>query len=72
MKNFLYLLLLIGFSLVIFGCQPASEPTRAEDLLVAANAETFAANRRIMRSVKLGDALDGPREGAWGLFLKED
>ncbi len=65
-------LLLICLSLVLIGCQSSTEPTPTEDPHAAINVETFAANTHLMRSVNLGNALDGPREGAWGLYLKEE
>jgi endoglucanase len=45
-------------------------------LLAAASAyaadEAFDYNRRLGRGVNLGNALDAPKEGAWGVTLKED
>src|SRR5690606_30133592 len=38
----------------------------------AADPDAHAANRRLGRGVDLGNALEAPREGAWGLTLKAD
>lgn len=38
----------------------------------ALNAETFEANARIGRGINLGNALEAPSEGSWGLYLKEE
>jgi endoglucanase len=35
------------------------------------DGEAFAYNRALGRGINLGDALDGPAEGAWGVTLKE-
>jgi len=42
------------------------------DAYAEIDAQTFAANDRIGRAVNLGNSLEGPREGAWGLYLKEE
>lgn len=52
----LFLLFLVGFSLVV--------PLPAADI--------FAANRALGRGINLGNALEAPTEGAWGLTLEED
>ena len=58
--------------LALVSCQASVESTPVEDPNAAVNAETFAANQPLMRSVNLGNALEGPNEGAWGLYLKEE
>ncbi len=69
--------------LILFGCQnngvvvaptvePESTPVPTVDPYAEANAETFAANERLGRGINLGNALEGPREGAWGLYLQSD
>lgn len=68
-KKFLFL---IGLFFAIISCQSSIEPTPTENPYAAINEETFAANARLMRSVNLGNSLEGPNEGAWGLFLKEE
>lgn len=36
------------------------------------SSEAFAANRRLGRGINLGNALEAPSEGAWGMTLKEE
>ena len=62
--------------LVMLGCtsSPESEstfPAPTANPNAAIDAETFAANARITRGVNLGNALEAPTEGKWGLYLKE-
>ncbi len=45
---------------------PSSQPTRAPA------ADVFAANARLGRGVNLGNALEAPREGEWGVTLEEN
>jgi endoglucanase len=42
-----------------------SQPAMADD-------EAFQANKRLGRGINLGNALDAPTEGSWGLTLKEE
>lgn len=72
MAKKLLLFFLICLFFILMGCQTTSEPTVTVDPHAAINEETFAANTRLMRTVNLGNALDGPSEGAWGLYLKEE
>ena len=58
------LISLLGISV---GCQGGSS---AE--VKALNAATFEANARLGRGVNLGNALEAPSEGSWGLYLKEE
>jgi endoglucanase len=55
------------------GCEnnEPMEPEVTEDPYAAINAETYTANERIGRAVNLGNSLEGPNEGAWGLYLTE-
>jgi endoglucanase len=61
---FILLLILMTF---LMSCQ-SGKSAEYESI----NGETFAANARIGRGVNLGNALEGPREGAWGLYLKPE
>jgi endoglucanase len=79
-KKMLILLILL-FPVMLIGCQNAEEiaaVTAAAQAQATAeayamiDAETFAANARLGRSINLGNALEGPSEGAWGLYLKEE
>jgi endoglucanase len=46
---------------------PAADPPPR-----AAGGDAFAANRRLGRGINLGNALEAPREGAWGLTLRAE
>jgi endoglucanase len=74
-------LILLFLPLLLFSCQTeeavfsATATTQAQakaDANAEIDAQTFAANDRLGRAVNLGNALEGPREGAWGLYLKEE
>jgi endoglucanase len=60
-------ILTMVFVTILAGCQDGKS-AEYESI----NAETFNANARIGRGVNLGNALDGPREGAWGLYLQSE
>jgi endoglucanase len=75
------LLLLLFMTFFMVSCQlgemsaaaTATAQSQATlDAYSAIDAQTYAANVRIGRSINLGNALEGPREGAWGLYLKEE
>src|SRR2546423_13824394 len=38
----------------------------------AADPDVHAANKRLGRGINLGNALEAPREGAWGVTLKAE
>ena len=71
-KKILIYTFLVCLWLALISCQAPVEITPVEDPNAAINAETFAANQPLMRSVNLGNSLEGPNEGAWGLYLKEE
>jgi endoglucanase len=50
-----------------------AEPVKVETMLTpTADVEVaFAMNRRLGRGVNLGNALEAPREGEWGVYLTE-
>jgi endoglucanase len=58
------LLILMG---ITAGCQG-----RKSAEVQALNAATFEANARLGRGVNLGNALEAPSEGSWGLYLQEE
>jgi len=66
-SNKILTILIVGFISILCSCQGGKS---AEFDLI--NSETFEANSRIGRGVNLGNALEGPREGAWGLYLKSE
>ncbi|MFN2153164.1 MAG: glycoside hydrolase family 5 protein [Anaerolineales bacterium] len=81
MYKIFYLFLLSGLAFLATSCQSgeksaaATATAQTQETLeanAAIDAQTFAANARIGRAINLGNALEGPREGAWGLFLKEE
>jgi len=53
-------------ALLLWGCSTASTPAPS-----SARAAAFELNRRLGRGVNLGNALEAPREGEWGVVLKE-
>jgi endoglucanase len=72
-SSFILALVFLYVSMVACkAAEPVQESTPTVDPNDLVNAETFAANQRLGRAVNLGNALEGPSEGAWGLYLKED
>ncbi|MBN1666676.1 MAG: glycoside hydrolase family 5 protein [Anaerolineales bacterium] len=70
------MIILLPLSLLLFGllaCQasPTPEALPTEDPYAALDRQAFLANDRIGRAINLGNALDGPSEGSWGLYLKD-
>ena len=59
--------LCVGLFLGTLSCLAAGGEAAA-----AADAAAVAANTRLGVGVNLGNALDAPREGAWGVVLQED
>ncbi len=77
MNKKIIILCFVAIIMILMGCESSLESEFAvidptEDPNIVINQETFIANSRLMRSVNLGNALEGPREGAWGLYLKEE
>ena len=74
MPNKGWAFLLLGtFLLSLIGCQQPEQTATPEptvDPNIQINAETFAANERLGRGVNLGNALEAPSEGSWGLYLR--
>jgi endoglucanase len=52
--------------------EPAQEDRRVRPTLDPNLDPAFAMNARIGRGVNLGNALEAPREGAWGVTIKQD
>ena len=42
------------------------------ETISAQDEEAFALNARLGRGINFGNALDAPREGAWGVVLEEE
>ncbi len=57
---------LLTFSLALVGGQVAEQPKTKPA------GDIFAANKKLGRGINLGNALDAPTEGAWGVTLKAD
>jgi len=77
----LFSLIFTSVLIIFTGCQnsqptptPTATPTMApeptEYPYADLDAATFAANERLGRGINLGNSLEGPREGAWGLYLQ--
>lgn len=64
---------LLNLALIIVGCEGRADTaaTATAEALAAIDAQTYAANARIGRAINLGNGLEAPNEGAWGLYLKE-
>lgn len=67
------LLILLWFSLIllIVSCNNKnSTETNADD--VTENPDPFEQNKRIAHSLNLGNALEAPKEGDWGVVLRQE
>ena len=63
MQNLARVLGLVAVANVVLLASAAAQP--GDD-----GRDAFAANRRLGRGINLGNALEAPREGAWGLTLQ--
>ena len=54
------------------GCGRASDAPPANDTPTPDAADPFAQNARLGRGVNLGNALEAPQEGGWGVTLQEE
>lgn len=63
-----------GLAAVFGGCSKDTEDTVSEAAPTPARDRTdpFEQNRRLGRGVNLGNALEAPNEGEWGVTLKEE
>lgn len=85
MKTHIFFSLVTLLLLLSVGCQtvstsvpptetavpPLPNPTNTIDPIPTLNTQAFAANQNLGRGVNLGNALEAPSEGAWGLYLQE-
>ena len=61
-------LVVVGLAIVCgYGCAAAPKPGTA-----SAPPDPFKMNQRLGRGVNLGNALDAPKEGDWGVVLKDE
>ena len=81
MKHLSTVLTLILIVLTMSACAPLVDPAIDTAIDIPAESELEAAgqpldafdyNERLGRGINLGNALEGPYEGAWGLYLKEE
>ncbi|MEM7134903.1 MAG: glycoside hydrolase family 5 protein [Chloroflexota bacterium] len=61
---------LLGFMLILSSCVGNTPVTSAPD--AEASKAIFALNERLGRGVNLGNALEAPNEGEWGMTLEAD
>ncbi len=57
---------LLGVFISASLCRAAGEP------IIAYGSDPFEMNKMLGRGINLGNALDAPSEGAWGVVLKEE
>src|ERR1041384_6247878 len=68
----------VGVALLAIACAPRAEPAvvsaplAADDYLKTAQGSAFDQARRLGRGVNLGNALDAPKEGEWGITLRDE
>src|SRR5262245_4184166 len=64
MRQLATLTLLLSSALILVAGKPAAKPEErpADDI--------FAANKKLGRGINLGNALEAPNEGEWGVTLK--
>ena len=68
-RNFVIGALLLVLTSCTFPLTPPITPTPPN---AAADLDAFALNQRLGRGINLGNALEAPTEGAWGLYLQAD
>ncbi len=61
------LIILVFFTLAVTHCMAAEDANKAKG-----QAKAEAMNKQLGRGVNLGNALEAPYEGAWGITLKEE
>ena len=67
------LLSLILIVLLVLGCSEESlNPIEPEDKNPPINLDPFERNQRLGRGINLGNSLEAPYEGAWGVTLKNE
>lgn len=61
----------ISFTVTSFPDEPGFTPTPVPSIISEADEYVFEQNRRLGRGVNLGNALEAPSEGEWGVTLNE-
>ena len=64
--TFTIIISLLTIAIFTLVCRAADEPTAAK------GPDPFKMNQLLGRGVNLGNALDAPSEGEWGVVLKEE
>jgi len=72
MIKFLNLFLLFLFFVLSFSFCSSKNSTNSEDDNFPENPDAFEQNIRIARSINLGNALEAPNEGDWGVLLRQE
>ena len=62
-----YVFITLGIVLLGAACVAAAEPNAA-----SAKPDPFQINKLLGRGVNMGNALEAPSEGEWGVVLKEE
>ena len=65
------MLLISSLTVLATGCSQDVGPPPAKETPSAAVPDPFEQNERLGRGVNLGNALEAPREGEWGVTLQE-
>jgi endoglucanase len=63
---------LIGLATALGGCSQDVEEALVDVTPTPGRADPFELNRRLGRGVNLGNALEAPSEGEWGVTLQEE
>jgi endoglucanase len=63
---------LIGLATAVGGCSQDGEEAAVDITSTPGNVDPFELNRRLGRGVNLGNALEAPSEGEWGVTLQEE
>ncbi len=66
------MMLASALTVLAAGCGGDPDVPPPPDTATPAAADPFAQNARLGRGVNLGNALDAPQEGAWGVTLQEE
>ena len=71
-KNFSFTPIVLFAALIILGAGCSKNPTAPTDKTSPTGLEAFAQNSRLGRGMNLGNALEAPNEGDWGVVVKSE